>query len=98
MDEQVQEAGQPAPMVEDDHPALAAPEEPLAARRAEKAQIAREARALSLRLRKGKRLVFKQPPLPGCACTTTFWARPGLRERVLSLRSTGKSGVAKPPY
>jgi len=59
MDEQVQEAGQPVPTGEEDQPALVAPGEPLAAQWAEKAQKAREARALGLRLRKGKRLVFR---------------------------------------
>ncbi|HXW33888.1 MAG TPA: hypothetical protein VEJ87_04865 [Acidimicrobiales bacterium] len=58
MDEQARETRQSVPAGEEDHPALVAPEEPLAAQRTEKAQKAREARALGLRLRKGKRLVF----------------------------------------
>jgi hypothetical protein len=58
MNEQVQEAGQPVPMGEEDQPVLVLQKEPPAGHWAEKAQKAREARALGLRLRKGKRLVF----------------------------------------
>jgi hypothetical protein len=58
MEAQAQESEQPVPGGEETEPALPAPEGGPAAQWAERAEKAQEARALGLKLRKGKRLVF----------------------------------------
>lgn len=58
MKEQTQEPEQPVPGSEETKPVLPPPEGRPAAQWAERVQTAKEARALGVKLRKGKRLVF----------------------------------------
>jgi len=95
MDEKVQETGRLTPRGEEDHPALSVPEEQPAAQWAEKAQKAMEARALGLRLRKGKRLMFSSPHYP--PIRALLGSGPGqiFENESVSLRSTSKLGSSR---
>jgi len=79
----------------EDNPALTVPEEQPAAQWAEKAQKAREARALGLRLRKGKRLVFSSPRYP--PIHAVLGSGPGqiFENESVSHRSTSKPGDSR---